>query len=72
MASLIYIFANLHSKVVQIFDETGAVRDDRKCFYVKPFSSTEHRRHGRTDLNLGRHDDWATKFCNVARNNFGS
>jgi len=41
MASLIYMFANLHSKMVQIFDEIGAVRDDRKCFYAKPFSSTE-------------------------------
>ena len=27
--------------MVQTFDETGAVRDDRKCFYAKPFSSTE-------------------------------
>jgi len=41
MASLIYMFANIHSKMVQIFDETGAVRDDRNRFYAKPFSSTE-------------------------------
>jgi hypothetical protein len=41
MVSLIYTFTNLHSKMVQIFDETVAVRDDRKCFYATPFSSTE-------------------------------
>jgi len=35
------MFANIHSKMVQIFDETGAVREDRQRFYVKPFSSTE-------------------------------
>jgi len=41
MASLIYMFANIHSKMVQTFDETVAVRDDRKYFHAKPFSSTE-------------------------------
>ena len=35
------MFANLHSKMAQIFDETGGVRDDIKCFYAKPFSPTE-------------------------------
>ena len=45
MASLIYMFANLHSKMVKIYDETGAVRDDRTFFYAKPFSSTEQEMH---------------------------
>jgi hypothetical protein len=41
MASLIYMFENLHSRMVQTFHESGAVRDNRKGFHSTLFLSTE-------------------------------